>query len=180
MLNVKYFIVPTEEGNQVQQNPEAFGNAWFVNNIQWVESADEAILRLGQTSLDSTAIVNNENKNYVSTPLESDPSATIELVSQQPNKLVYRTSANKDQFAVFSEIYYPHGWKTFIDGKETSHIQADYVLRAMKIPAGEHEITFKFEPEVIETGSTISLISSVLLGLLLLGGIFYGIRKKDQ
>lgn len=180
MLNVKYFIVPTEEGNQVQQNPEAFSNAWFVENIQWVESADEAILRLGQTSLDSTAIVYSEYKSYITDSLEPDPSATIELVSQQPNELVYRTSASKDQFAVFSEIYYPNGWKTFIDGEEASHIRADYVLRAMKIPAGEHEITFKFEPEVIETGSTISLISSILLGLLLLGGIFYGIKNKDQ
>ncbi|MGM0392187.1 MAG: YfhO family protein [Bacteroidota bacterium] len=178
MLNVKYFIIPTEEGVQAQQNPEAFGNAWFVYNIKWVENPNEAILSLGESKLDSTAIINVEYKNLVPTDLETDPSAEIELISQQPNELVYKSKSSKEQLAVFSEIFYPNGWKTYIDGKESVHFRVNYVLRGMMIPAGEHEIRFMFEPEVVKTGSIISLLASILLGLLLLGGLFYKFRRK--
>ncbi|HSM63133.1 MAG TPA: hypothetical protein VK833_04270, partial [Gillisia sp.] len=91
MLNVKYFIIPTEEGVQAQQNPEAFGNAWFVSNIKWVENPNEAILSLGESKLDSTAVIHTEYKDLVPGNLEIDPSAKIELVSHQPNELVYRS-----------------------------------------------------------------------------------------
>lgn len=178
MLNVKYFIIPTEEGVQAQQNPEAFGNAWFVNNIKWVDNANEAILSLGESKLDSTAVIDREYMNLIPTDLESDPSAEIELIGQQPNELVYKSKSSKEQLAVFSEIYYPNGWKTYIDGKESAHFRVNYVLRGMMIPAGEHEIRFEFEPEVVKTGGIISLTASILLGLLLLGGLFYKFKRK--
>src|SRR5690606_20575917 len=173
MLNVKYFIFPTEESPQAQQNPEAFGNAWFVNNVKWAESADEEILSLGEVDLSNTAVINAELQDKIPDSFPEDPSASIELISYAPNELKYRTSASSDQLAVFSEIYYPHGWKTFIDGEESNHFQANYTLRAMVVPAGEHEISFKFAPEVVKKGSNIALTSSILLGILLLGGIFY-------
>lgn len=179
MLNVKYFIVPTEEGPQAQQNPEAFGNAWFVDNVRYVENANEALLSLGEVDLENTAVIHEEYRNRVPANLQQDPSANIELVSQQPNELVYKSSAAAEQLVIFSEIYYPHGWKTLIDGEEASHFRANYLLRAMVIPAGEHEIVFRFEPEVVETGSSIALASSILLGLLLLGGIFYTFKKRE-
>jgi hypothetical protein len=179
MLNVKYFIIPTEEGNQVQQNPEAFGNAWFVNKVKWVDSADEAMLSLGEVDLQNTAVINEEYKEMVPPTLAQDTTANIELVNQRPNELVYKTLSSKEQLVVFSEIFYPHGWKTFIDGKETSHFRANYLLRAMMIPAGDHEVVFKFEPEVVKTGSNIALASSILLGLMILGGIFFAFKKKD-
>ncbi len=178
MLNVKYFIIPTEEGVQAQQNPEVFGNAWFVNNIKWVENPNEAIISLGESKLDSTAVINMEYKNLVPTDLETDPSAEIELITQRPNELVYKFKSSKEQLAVFSEIYYPNGWKTYIDGKESVHFRVNYVLRGMMIPAGEHEIRFEFEPEVVKTGSIISLSASILLGLLLLGGLFYRYKRE--
>lgn len=178
MLNVKYFIVPTDDGVQAQQNPEAYGNAWFVDNVKWVEDANDEILSLGETSLDSTVVINNEYRELVSENIERDASAIIELVEQQPNKLVYKSKASRERLAVFSEIFYPFGWKTFIDGEEATHFPVNYVLRGMVIPAGEHEITFKFDPEVIKTGSTISLAASILLGLLLLGGLFYTYKKE--
>ncbi|MFN4763516.1 YfhO family protein [Gillisia sp. Q332] len=178
MLNVKYFIIPTEEGVQAQQNPEAFGNAWFVNNIKWVENPNEAIINLGEAKLDSTAVVHVEYRNLIPTDLETDPSAEIELITQRPNELVYKFKSSKEQLAVFSEIYYPNGWKTYIDGKESVHFRVNYVLRGMMIPAGEHEIKFEFEPEVVKTGSIISLSASIVLGLLLLGGLFYKFRRK--
>ncbi|MCJ7756748.1 MAG: hypothetical protein MUP24_01270 [Gillisia sp.] len=179
MLNVKYIIVPTEEGPQAQQNPEAFGNAWFVENIKWVSNANEEILKLGETDLVKTAVINNKFKDQIPSTLDFDPSAQIELIEHEPNRLVYRSSAAKDQLVVFSEMYYGHGWNSFIDDKETPHISANYALRAMMVPAGEHIITFKFEPEVVKTGSSIALISSIILGLLLLGGIYFTFKNKD-
>ena len=84
-----------------------------------------------------------------------------------------------DQFAVFSESYYQPGWHSYIDGKEMPHVRADYVLRAMNIPAGKHKVTFRFEPEVVNTGGAISLASSIILALAVLGGIFFGFRKRS-
>ncbi|MCG9971751.1 YfhO family protein [Christiangramia crocea] len=179
MLNVKYFIVPTEEGNQAQQNPNAFGNAWFVENIKWVGDADEEILALNDTDLQRTAVINEKFKEEVNEDFNYDTNARIELVSQQPNELKYKVSAESGQFVVFSESYYQPGWQAYLDGKAVPHVQADYVLRAMNVPAGEHEITFKFEPEVIQTGSTIALISSVLIGLVLIGGVGYELKKRN-
>lgn len=179
MLNVKYFIIPTEEGVQAQPNPEAFGNAWFVNNITWAEDADDEILKLGEADLSNTAIINKEFQNLVPKTIQRDTSARIELVSHRPNELVYKSNSSKEGLAVFSEMYYPHGWTALIDGKEITHFPVNYVLRALTIPAGAHEITFKFEPQVIKRGSDIALMSSILLGILLLGGIFYTFKRKE-
>ena len=179
MLNVKYFIIPTEEGVQAQPNPETFGNAWFVNNITLAEDADDEILKLGEADLSNTAIINKEYQNLVPETISRDTSARIELVSHRPNELVYKSNNSKEGLAVFSEMYYPHGWTVLIDGKERTHFPANYVLRAMTIPAGEHEITFKFEPQVIKKGSDIALMSSIFLGILLLGGIFYTFKRKE-
>lgn len=180
MLNVKYFIIPTEEGIQAQQNPEAFGNAWFVENVKFVDTPNDEILALGETDLSLTAVINNQYKDEVPATISRDSSSTIQLINQKPNELVYQSSSSGESLALFSEIYYPKGWKVFIDGEEASHFPANYVLRGMSIPAGDHTITFKFEPEVVEIGSTISLASSAILFLLLIGGIFYSFKRKDE
>ncbi|MCM8569948.1 YfhO family protein [Gramella jeungdoensis] len=179
MLNVKYFIVPTEEGNQAQQNPNAYGNAWFVENIKWVDNPDEEILALKDADLKSTAIINSKFMKDVNEDFKFDPNATVELLSQQPNELKYKVSTNSDQFVVFSEAYYQPGWQAYLDGKKVPHVQANYVLRAMNVPSGEHELIFRFEPEVINTGSTVSLISSVLIALILIGGVGYELKKRN-
>lgn len=179
MLNTKYFIIPTEEGVVAQQNPETNGNAWFVREVKVVENANEEILGLDGINTGKVAVVDNDFAEYL--PQQNftvDSSARIELISYQPNELKYRTTAQNESLAVFSEIYYPNGWQAYIDGEEVPHFRANYVLRAMMVPAGEHEITFKFEPQVVKTGSSIALASSVLLGLLLIGGIFYGIKRR--
>jgi uncharacterized membrane protein YfhO len=118
-------------------------------------------------------------KDKIASALDFDPSAQIELIEHEPNELVYKTSAVKDQLVVFSEMYYGHGWNSFIDDKETPHISANYALRAMMVPAGEHSITFKFEPDVVKTGGTIALTGSIILGLMLLGGIYFTFKNKD-
>ncbi len=178
MLNVKYFIIPTEEGIQAQQNPDAYGNAWFVENVKFVENANEEIVALGEIDPASTAVVNNKFKDEIPATISKDSLSSLELVQQRPNELIYNSSNAGESLAVFSEMYYPNGWNVYIDGEEASHFPANYVLRAMVIPAGEHTITFKFEPEVVETGSTISLASSVILFLLLIGGIFFSFRRE--
>lgn len=178
MLNVKYFIVPTEEGTQAQQNPNAFGNAWTVKDLKWVEDQDQEILSLEETDLRSTAVINSDFREVVNEDFKFDPDAEIELVSYQPNELKYRFSADSAQFVVFSENYYQPGWQAYIDGKAVEHVQVNYVLRGMNVSAGNHEIVFKFEPEVVKTGSTITLISSILLGLILIGGVGYEFKKR--
>ncbi|WP_029034913.1 YfhO family protein [Salinimicrobium terrae] len=179
MLNTKYFIIPTEDGPVAQENPETNGNAWFVQEVILVEDANEAILALEGINTKRVAVVDNDFAEFIpKKEFAPDSTAQIELVSYQPNELVYSASSENDLLAVFSEIYYPHGWQAYIDGEEVPHFRANYVLRAMMVPAGEHEITFRFEPQVVKTGSSIALGSSILLGLLLIGGIIWGIRRR--
>ena len=179
MLNVKYFIVPTDNGTQAQQNPNAFGNAWFVKDIKWVESQDEEMLSLEETDLKNTAIINNKFRDKVGEDFSYDPEAKIDLVSYQPNELRYQVTSGSDQFVVFSENYYQPGWQAYNDGEPAPHVQVDYVIRGMNIPAGDNEVVFKFEPQVVKTGSTIALISSILIGLVLIGGIGYEFKKRN-
>ncbi|MGL5888795.1 MAG: YfhO family protein, partial [Bacteroidia bacterium] len=109
-----------------------------------------------------------------------DSAATIKLTAYQANKLNYESNSAKEQLAVFSEIYYPHGWNAYIDGKPVEHFRANYVLRAMRIPAGKHQIEFKFEPEFYAKGESISRIGSILLLLLLAGVVGWEVWKKRK
>lgn len=181
MLNAKYFIVPTEEGGVVaQENPDANGNAWFAEEVKLVKNVNEEILALGgEINTSKTAIVNQKFEKELPAKLGGNNSSSIELISYSPNELKYQYESTEENLAVFSEIYYPHGWKAFLNGGGTTHFQVNYILRGMVVPAGKHNITFKFEPEVVKTGSAISLTSSILLGIALLGGLFYAYKKKE-
>ncbi|MCY2687258.1 YfhO family protein [Salinimicrobium sp. TH3] len=179
MLNTKYFIIPTEDGTVAQVNPETNGNAWFIQEVKLVDNANEAIKALDGINTKKVAVVDNKFADQLpKNQFAVDTTAQIDLISYQPNELVYKSSSENGGMAVFSEIYYPHGWQAYIDGKEVPHFRANYVLRAMMVPAGQHEITFRFEPQVVKTGSSIALASSILLGLLLVGGIVWGIRRR--
>ena len=109
-----------------------------------------------------------------------DSIASIKLKSFKPNYLEYQSSNTNDGFAVFSENYYKDGWNAYIDGELKHHYRVNYLLRGLPIPSGNHKIEFKFEPQVVKTGSKISLASSLLLGLLLLGGLFYGFKRNSK
>lgn len=179
MLNVKYFIVPNQDRLQVQMNPTANGNAWFVDEVKFVENADEEMKSLTSFNSRYQAIVDKRFKNNIlsnNTTLEGSPS--IELVHYQANELKYISKNQKDGLAVFSEIYYPKGWHATIDGKEVEISRANYVLRALWVPKGEHEIVFKFQPEIIATGDMLMLGSNILLFGLLLLGIGFGVKQK--
>lgn len=178
-LNVKYILVPTENGAVPITNPFAYGNAWFVSNVKLVSSADAEMKALENTNLRGTAVVNqNDFPAVKGANFAKDSLATISLKIYKPNFIQYKTNNANEGVAVFSEVYYPKGWNAYIDGKETEIFQADYVLRALKIPAGKHTVEFKFEPQVVKTGSTIALFSSVGMLLLLVGGLYFE-RKKQ-
>ena len=163
MLNTKYFI--SQQG-QVQQNPGAMGNAWFVNNVNIVANADAEIAALNGFNPDSTAIVDTRFSDQIIDNLDNS-NATINLEEYKPNYLKYASSSTKDGIAIFSEIFYDKGWNAYIDGKLKPHFRANYVLRGMQIPAGNHLVEFKFEPSTYKTGEIVALVSSAILLLLL-------------
>ncbi len=181
MMNVRYIITQAKNGGPVaQRNPYANGDAWFVENVQPAENANEEIQLLDSLDTKNTAIINKEFLSKIpNQKIERDSTAIIELFSHQPNKLVYETSTKSPQLAIFSEVYYPKGWNAYINGKPAEYFRADYLLRAMVIPPGNNKIEFKFEPKVIQTGSTISLVSSIVFLLILLSGLYFAFRKKE-
>ncbi|MBT8385325.1 MAG: YfhO family protein, partial [Bacteroidia bacterium] len=180
MLNTKYIIFPDNEGTpRVQQNPEANGNVWFVKEVQFVNSADEEISALDSLRTKEKAVINSEFESYVKkSTYAKDSLATVKLVSYQPNEMKYESNAAEEQLAVFSDVYYKNGWKAYIDGVLTPHFRANYVLRAMVIPAGKHEIIFRFEPDIIKKGNAITLTSYALLLLIPIGWFFIDKKKK--
>ena len=183
MLNTKYFIIPDDEGNpQAQQNKEANGNVWFVENVKVVNSANEEIKALDSLNTKKEAVFAKvwAKQKEISFPTEIDSTATISLFKNDITTLTYQSKTVKEQFAVFSEIYYKEGWNAYLDGKLTPHFRVNYVLRGMKIPAGEHKIEFKFEPEVIQKGKIFSSISYALLLLVSVGWFFYDEKKKKK
>ena len=183
MLNAKYILQSNKEGiQQALENPNTNGNAWFVSKVKEVNSADEEMKALDNLKTKEEATYQKDKfvkgKNV---PFQTgkDSTSTIELISYKPNHLKYVSNNSKNGFGVFSEMYYEKGWKATIDGKEAKIYNVNYVLRGLEIPAGKHTIEFKFEPQVVKTGSTIALISTLLMLLTIGLGIFYW-RKQHK
>ena len=182
MLNTKYFIVANQNNQpQAQLNQDAYGNAWFVDNVVLVDSADKEMNALDTLNTKTDAVIDRskleESNSFI---FEKDSTANISLKSYDVTKLIYNSNTQKEQFAVFSEIYYKDGWNAYVDGELTPHYRVNYVLRGMIIPAGKHQIVFKFEPKVIQKGSLVSLISYGLLIAITIGWLFYDDRKKKK
>ena len=177
MLNTRYIIYNPQQPPLV--NPYADGNAWFVQDIEIVPNADAEIAALDQINPKQKAVVDERFAAQLDgfTP-QPDSTATIALSSYRPNKLVYTSQAQTDQVAVFSEIYYQPGWKATIDDKPADHFRADWILRAMRIPAGEHEIVFEFKPEGYILAANIEAYSSFLILILLIAAVGYSIYKE--
>jgi hypothetical protein len=176
MLNVKYLIQTNEKGEEFPvANPEANGNAWFVKELKTVNSSDAEMKALSKLDTKNAAIT--QEKTNVSKSYVTDSLATIQLTSYKPNHLKYIATNTKNGFAVFSEMYYKNGWKATIDGKEQPILKVNYTLRGLSVPAGKHNIEFKFEPQVVKTGSTIALLSSIGMLLLIGGGIYLENKK---
>jgi hypothetical protein len=180
MLNTKYVIFNSDAPPLI--NPNAMGNAWFVEKAVIVENGNKEISAIKDFNPSKEAIIDiifKDQINKLTFPvLENEK---IELVSYQPDELVYKSSAKEEKLAVFSEIYYPAGWKSYIDGKETKYFRTNYVLRGIILPPGDHEIKFVFKPSSYIVGNKISLASSILL-IFILAAYFatkLKIRSKD-
>ncbi|WP_420322422.1 YfhO family protein [Flagellimonas sp.] len=183
MLNAKYIIQQDEDGNSFPAvNDNANGNAWFIKEVIPVSSANGEIQALKEGfDSKSQAVVNTKaNPTVTKLSYEMDSLSSIDLVDYRPNYLKYQSNTTNDGFVVFSEMHYPHDWQAYIDGKASPHYKVNYALRGMKVPAGKHEIEFKFEPEVVQLGSQISLGSNILLGLIILGGLIFAFLPKKS
>lgn len=179
MLNTKYIIYNPDASPVI--NPYRLGNAWFAENAILVDNANEEIIAIKNFKPDESAVIDKRfghllpGNNY---PVSEGD--TISLVSYQPNELIYKYSAGAEKLVVFSDIYYPAGWKCFVDDNETPYMRANYVLRAMIAPAGDHVIKFSFEPQSFIIGNKVSLASSVLLILLIGGYLVSTLFKRKE
>lgn len=181
MLNTKYMIFGDTENPQTVMNPENNGNAWFVSQVKFVDTPNEELLQIGEVDTKKVAIVSAEDKDYFNgKPLMSDVAASIQLTKYQPNKLEYSIQSRAPQLAVFSEMYYPKGWKMMLDGKEVPYLKVNYLLRAVHVPAGKHTLSMIFEPAVIQTGKIISFICFAVFILLSVFGLVYLYRRSKQ
>ena len=166
MLNAKYFIVPVKDGAPaVQMNPGALGDAWFVDKIEWAANADQEIAALDEPFDPAmTAVVDERFRPDVQPPAQAaDSSAYLELTDYKVNRLTYRSSNPQPGVAVFSEIYYPKGWTAYIDGEQAPYYRADYILRAMNVPSGEHTIEWRFAAPYFTGVTAVTKASSLIL-----------------
>jgi hypothetical protein len=173
MLNAKYMVYGLEAGNVIP-NPKANGAAWFVKEVVTVNSPTEELKKVGEVDTKSVSVV--DNSRFKIQNFKYDSLSKIVLSEFKPSYLKYESESTTDGLVVFSEIYYPKGWHAFIDGKETTILRADYVLRALEIPAGKHVIEFKFEPKPYMVGNKITMASSWVVLLVMLGCLGFSIK----
>jgi hypothetical protein len=177
MLNMRYLITGDPK-QPVQRNPGALGNAWFVSEVKTVNSPDEEMAALSTLNPATEAVVDVSKFPELKPATYNITGSTISLTGYSPDEVKYRYNATNAGLVVFSEVYYAEGWQSFIDGKPAPHIRANYVLRAMQVPAGAHTIEFKFEPKSYAIGNGVSLASSIALVLVLVGAGVYAARRK--
>ena len=175
MLNAKYLLAGTQ-ANGVIPNPHVNGDSWFVDEVRLVNNPDEEISTIGEVDLSNTAVIDKSKFDVGNVSVDSV--AYIRMTEYSPNHLKYEAETNASSLAVFSEVYYPVGWKAFIDGEETEILRANYLLRALEIKPGKHTIEFVFEPRSYFVGNWIMMISSIVLLLVIILGIVQLWRNK--
>ena len=180
MLNTRYFIFPLQDGKTVPiQNPYTLGNAWFVNEVQYVDNANEEIDALHRIDPAKTAVVDKKFSAEVKSAAETDTLGTIKLTAYEPNDLKYEVNSKTGGTVVFSEIYYP-GWQAYIDGVEAPHGRADYILRAMNVPAGKHVVEFKIDPKSQHVTETVAFVALGVLTCVLVLFLFLQVRRARR
>lgn len=186
MLDTKYVIIPTGQNQPpaLDSLPDSYGAAWLVKNVKLVNDRVEAIQALGKENLKDTAIVENSFAKNVVQP-QWDSTARIDLVKFDNDTVEYKVTGKGPQFAVFSEIYYPKGWNAYLSDKKAGYVKVDYVnanyiLRGLSVPAGEHTIKFVFEPASVKKGRSIMFMASILILIIFLGGIFMHFRELQS
>ena len=178
MLNAKYFIIPLQGGQTVPlQNPYAYGNAWFVDRIAYVDNANQEMDRIGKIDLRHEAVADARFRGVLGQAVAQDRHSVVKLTAYEPNQLSYDVDSDKGGLLVFSEIYYP-GWTATIDGKPAEPGRVNYILRALQVPAGRHKIQLSFFPKSVDTTETIAYIAYVVLMLIILGALYDTWRRK--
>jgi len=182
MLNIKYVIQQNEKRQlDVQENPSANGPAWFIEDLKFVDGYISEFEALNSIDTKQTAVIRNDFKGeFENFKPRKDSVSTISISKTTPDHLSYNVYANNPGFLVFSETYYKDGWNAYIDGKSEKIYPVNYMLRGLKVPSGKHTIEFKFEPQVVKTGSTITLASSVIFGLLFIGALFFEFKNRKS
>ncbi|MCM1004939.1 MAG: YfhO family protein [Prevotella sp.] len=182
MLNTKYIIQEQQDENGIpvpvaMENPDALGNAWFVGNIRFVDSDDAEMQALDSLNTATDAVANKAFAKTLGKPSAPAPGDYIKLTNYTPDKLTYKASSAKGGVAVFSEVYFPWGWTAVVDGKPAEIARVNYTLRGLRIPAGNHEIAFNFDPESLHVTNTIGVVAVIIIYLLLAAAIGVGVYK---
>ena len=178
MLNARYFIFPLEGGKTIPLlNPHALGNAWFVDEVAYVNNANEEIDAIHGLDPIRKAIVDKRFESVVKSASVSDSTCSASLIAYEPNELKYEVNSTNGGTIVFSEIYYP-GWQAYIDGEKVEHGRVNYILRAMNVPAGQHVVEFKFDPDTLHATETIAYIALALLAIAAVIIVVLEVKKK--
>ncbi len=181
MLNGKYIITSGEDGNATpMRNPAALGNAWYVKSLIVASTPKEECDALGTADLANTIIVGDDYRKYVDNFKPAGEGSSIKLTSYAPDVLTYQSVSPADGTVVFSEIFYPYGWKAYIDGKPAEIFRANYLLRAMNIPAGKHDIRMEFRPDSVRKGNTVASIFIVIMYAIILGLIAETLIRRGR
>ena len=180
MLNTRYFIFPLQGGQTVPlQNPYAFGNAWFVDKVSYAKNANEEILAVGKINLRHEAVADEKFKAQLGDGVAQDTLCMVTIKTYEPNQLTYEVNSGKGGVVVFSEIYYP-GWTATIDGEPAELGRVDYILRALSVKPGKHEVVLSFFPKSVDTTETIAYLAYVILLLVVGGALFMAYRRRQK
>ena len=180
MLNTRYFIYPLQGGQTVPlQNPYALGNAWFVDKVSYAKNANEEILKVGKIDLRHEAVADEKFQAQLGESTAQDTLSMVTIKTYEPNQLTYEVNSGKGGVIVFSEIYYP-GWTATIDGEPAELGRVDYILRALSVKPGKHEVVLSFFPKSVDTTETIANVAYVILLLVLAGALFMAYRRRKN
>ena len=180
MLNTKYFIMPLQGGQTVPvQNPYAYGNAWFVDEVKYVNNANEEIEGVGKVNLRHVAVADAKFKEQLDQSVKQDDTSVVKMIQYKPNNLTYEVKSSKGGVIVFSEIYYP-GWTATVDGEPVELGRVDYILRALNVKAGSHKVVLDFHPQSLKNTETVAYIGYGVLVLLIIIGIGVEVKRRKK
>ena len=180
MLNTKYFIMPLQAGQTVPvQNLYAYGNAWFVDKVNYVSNANEEIAGVGKYNLRHEAVADAKFKEQLNHSVKQDDTSVVKMTAYKPNNLTYEVKSSKGGVIVFSEIYYP-GWTATVDGQPVELGRVDYILRAINVKPGKHNVVLTFKPASVKNTETAAYAAYLLLALAIIGGVLFEVKRKKE